>query len=112
MVDVGKLDKRITFLAIAPVEDAMHQSKMQWTPVHTVWATVKPYKSSEAAFMSKRKPEVTHRFYVRYRKDLTADMRIRYGERLFEIAGPPLDIDEKHELLEIQAEEVFERAKY
>ena len=99
-------------MQIQPVEDAMHQERMQWAPVVTVWATMKPYKSSEVSFLAKKKPEVTHRIYVRYRKGITSDMRIQYGERLFAIAGPPLDIDEKHELLEIQAEEVFAHAAH
>ena len=50
--------------------------------------------------------------YVRFRKDITAEMRILYHGRMFQIAGPPIDLDEKHELLEIQCEEVFENAEY
>lgn len=90
----------------------MGQDKGGWQDYKRAWATVKPYKSSESAFMSKLKPSVTHRVYVRYREDITADMRIVYGKHIFEIAGPPLDIDERHELLEIQCEETFEKAGY
>ena len=32
--------------------------------------------------------------------------------RIFTIEGPPLDIDERHELLEIQCKEVFEGNEY
>ena len=106
-MDIGKLNKRITFLKTEHVEDDMGQSKTTWTEYKTVWATVKPYKSSESTFMSKLKPEVTHRIYVRYRDNITADMRIYYHGRIFEIAGPPLDMDEEHEMLEIQCKEVF-----
>lgn len=112
MLDIGKLNKRITFRKLAPVEDDMGQSKSEWRNYKTVWATVKPYKSSESGFMSKLKPEVSHRIYVRYRGDITADMRIWYHGRVFEIAGPPIDVDERHELLEIQCEEVFEGNGY
>ena len=106
-MDIGKLNKRITFLKIEHEEDDMGQSKNVWTEYKTVWATVKPYKSSESAFMSKLKPEVTHRIYVRYRDDITADMRIYYHGRTFEISEPPIDVDERHDMLEIQCEEVF-----
>ncbi len=94
------------------IEDDMGQDSGSWTEYKSVWATVKPYKSSEYNFMGKLKPEVSHRVYVRYRKDITAEMRIMYHDRMFEIAGPPIDIDEKHELLEIQCEEVFENGEY
>ena len=47
MVDVGKLNRRITFLRLETEEDEMEQSKSEWKEYCTVWATVKPYKSSE-----------------------------------------------------------------
>ncbi len=108
MIWTGKLNKRITFQCTGAVEDDMGQTKPEWRDFKTVWATVKPYKSSESGFMSKLKPEVTHRIYVRFRSDITSEMRIKYRGRIFEIVGPPLDIEERHELLEIQATEVFE----
>ncbi len=43
---------------------------------------------------------------------MTADMRILYHGRTFEISGSPIDIEERHELLEIQATEVFEHEQY
>lgn len=112
MIDIGKLNKRITFLQLETQMDDMGQDKAIWKDCRTVWATVKPYKASEYNFMGKLKPEVTHRFYVRYRTDIMPEMRIRYHGRIFEISGPPLDMEERHEMLEIQAEEVFEDVKY
>ena len=81
MVDIGKLNRRITFLRLNTSEDEMGQDKSEWKKYRTVWATVKPYKASEYNFMSKLKPEVTHRMYIRFRKDITADMRILYQGR-------------------------------
>ena len=95
MVDIGKMNRRITFLRLEATEDEMGQDKSEWKTYRTVWATIKPYKSSEYNFMSKLKPEVTHRVYIRY-----------------SIAGPPLDMDDQHRMLEIQCEEVFENVKY
>lgn len=112
MVDIGKLNKRITFLRLGTKTDDMGQDKAGWEDYKSVWATVKSYKASEHNFMGKLKPEVTHRFYVRYRTDIMPEMRIRYHGRIFEISGHPLDMEERHEMLEIQAEEVFEDVKY
>lgn len=112
MIDVGKMRKRITIMQKTDGTDGMNQSKVGWEPYRDVWATVNPYKSSEVSFVSKLKPEVTHRIYIRFRPDITADMRIRYHGRTFEIAGPPIDIDERHEILEIQCQEVFEGNEY
>lgn len=110
-IDIGKLNKRITFQTLS-TESGDLGEKVKWKDYVTVWATVKPYKSSEYNFMGKLKPEVTHRFYVRYRDDITPDMRIVYHGQTFNIAGYPLDMDEAHRMLEIQAERVFESVKY
>ena len=55
MVDVGKLNRRITFLRLETEEDEMEQSKSEWKEYCTVWATVKPYKSSEYKLYGKIK---------------------------------------------------------
>lgn len=112
MVDIGKLNRRITFLSVQTVEDEMGQDRPEWKKYKTVWATVKPYKSSEHNFMSKLKPETTHRIYIRHRTDITADMRILYRGHIYEISGPPVDLDGEHRMLEIQCEEVFDGTKY
>ena len=111
-IDVGKLNKRVTFQRTEASKDAMGQEKVSWTDYKTVWATVTPYKSSEVSFMSKLKPSVSHRLYIRYREDITADMRVVYRGHIYEIAGPPIDMEERHEMLEIQLEEVFEGHEY
>lgn len=112
MVEIGKLNKRITLQKLCETEDESGNAKVEWVDFKAIWATVKPFKSSEYNFMGKLKPEVTHRIYVRYRNDITPEMRIKYHGRIFEISGHPLDIDEAHKLLEIQAQEVFEGEQY
>lgn len=111
MVDIGKLDKRIVLQKTTETEDELGNTKVGWQDYKSVWATVKPYKSSEVNFMHKLKPEVTHRFYLRYRTGVYQDMRIKYRGHVFEIVGV-LDMDEEHRLLEIQAKEVFEGERY
>lgn len=109
MVDVGKLNKRITFQRYEERRDELGQDSKGYVDYKTVWATVKPVKATEVNFIGKLKPEVSHRIYVRYRDDITSDMRIIYRGRELYLAGPPVDVDERHVLLEIQAEE---RAEY
>lgn len=112
LIDVGKMNKRITFMRKEPIKDEMGQDSFEWKEYKKIWATIKPYKSSEAQFMSKLRPEVTHRAYIRFRKDITVDMRVMYNNRLFEISGPPIDMDEAHVMLEIQLQEVFDGEEY
>ena len=39
MVDIGKLNRRITFLRLETSEDEMGQDKSEWKKYRTVWAT-------------------------------------------------------------------------
>lgn len=112
MIYTGKLNRRITFQRLETVQDEMGQNKSTWRNYKTVWGSMKAYKSSEHNFMGKLKPEVTHRVYVRYREDITADMRIFYKGHTYAIAGSPLNVNDARELLEIQCEEVFENGGY
>lgn len=111
-IDIGKLNKRITIQRKVQKKDEMGQDKLVWEDWKTLWATVKPMKSTEYKFIEKLAPEVTHRIYIRYLPGVTADMRIIYHGRTLNISSPPVDIDERHEILEIQAEEVFEGELY
>lgn len=105
MVDIGKLNKRITFQKAVEQTDAMGQDCMAYEDYCTVWATVKPFKASDHSLQGKLSPETTHKIYIRYRDDLEPDMRILYNGRKLYPAGTFVDLDERHELLEIQAEE-------
>lgn len=111
-IDIGKLNKRITIQRKVTKKDEMGQDKPVWEDWKKVWATVKPIKSTEYKFIEKLAPEVTHRIYIRYSPGITADMRIIYHGRTMDISGPPVDVDERHEILEIQAEEVYEHGGY
>lgn len=84
----------------------MGQDKDLFEDYMSVWATVKPYKSNDQSLAGKRSPAVTHKFYIRYRRDITPFMRIVYDGKVYRIVGAPVDMDERHELMEIQAEVV------
>ena len=35
--------------------------------------------------------EGLYKFFIRWRQDITAEMRVKYGGRIFELTGPPAD---------------------
>jgi SPP1 family predicted phage head-tail adaptor len=107
-VDVGKMRHRITFRKKVTVYDELGQDSVGWADYKTVWATVTPYKASDVNVMSKSVESVTHRIYVRYHDWITPDMRIDFHGRIFEMAGPPVDMDEAHTIMELQCTEVVD----
>lgn len=53
--------------------------------------------------------ETTHKINMRYvpNKSITPDMRIKFGERIFDITSPPINFQEKNIELQIMCKEVF-----
>lgn len=111
-MNIGKLNKRVTFLERSQKEDD-YGDHVNWEPVFTVWATVSPDRTSEPTLRDNvQKPQAGFTIYIRHRKQIRPDMRIAYGGRLFEMVGHPIDMEERHVIMKIHVEEVFEGVEY
>ncbi|PHA00939.1 head-tail adaptor protein [Bacillus pseudomycoides] len=77
-----------------------------WQDVITIWAAVKPLKGREFWQAASVNAENTIRIEIRYRKDITNDMRILYDNRILEITNI-IDVDEKHREIHLMCKEVL-----
>lgn len=109
-MDIGKLDKRITFCVLEESENDLGQSVMSPRKVRSVWATVKPQKGKEMQEANKLNPELEIVIYTRYYSFVKADMLIMYKGKMLEIIAPPVDKDEQHEFLHIRCAEYAKKA--
>jgi SPP1 family predicted phage head-tail adaptor len=111
-LDIGKLNKRVTFRAPAPGSDAIGQTTQKYKDYATVWATVKALRGGEYYEAQKVRPEKTYKVTVRYIKGLTdgisEDMRIAYAGKTLEIEYIN-NVDEADYMLEIHATEYIEK---
>jgi SPP1 family predicted phage head-tail adaptor len=96
---------RITIEENQPTRDGIGGTADNWVPVATVWAAVEPLKGREFFAAQQVNSEVSHRVTLRYRAGVRPDMRVRFGARVLEIAGPPIDPDEKHKELQLMCVE-------
>jgi SPP1 family predicted phage head-tail adaptor len=113
-LDIGKLNKRITFLAPGAGGDAMGQKTQEYAELKSVWATVKALRGGEYFDAQKVRPEKTYKITVRYTKDIsdetiTPDVRISYRGKTLEIEYVN-NVDEADYMLEIFAIEYIEKA--
>ncbi len=107
-INIGKLNKRITLLQYADTIDELGQDTQKWKEVKTVWATFKPIRGGEyKEAAGKDREEVTYKATMRY-YPVTADMRIRYRERIFEITSV-VNVEEADYMLELQCVEYKDR---
>lgn len=78
-----------------------------WQDVVKVWATVNPLRGREFWQAASVNAENTIRVEIRYRKGITSNMRILYGERILEITNV-IDVEEKHKEMHLMCKEVLD----
>lgn len=104
----GKLDRRIRIDRPVVTKDPSYgTSQTVWQPFLTVWAQVQDVLPSRAESVDdsisiQRRPA---RVRIRYREDITADMRVIYKGRVMEIISGPAELG-RREGLEMMVEEL------
>jgi SPP1 family predicted phage head-tail adaptor len=101
----GELRHKITIQKLVNIQDTFGQPVEQWPDVVTVWASVNPIIGREFFAAQQVNSEVTHKIKMRYRSDITSDMRIKLGNRIFDIISPPINPGEKKIELQIMCKE-------
>lgn len=105
----GKLNKRIVFLKQPAEKNSFGEPKRnakEWIEVGSAWANVWTMTGRALYQANQVHAEVTTKVIIRFRKDIEAKMRIRYGERILEIAAPPINLKEENRYLELSCKEV------
>ncbi|MBS4932232.1 MAG: phage head closure protein [Clostridiales bacterium] len=107
-MNIGKLNKRITFLKPTTGHDEMGQEiEGAWQPFKTVWANIKPLRGREYWDAKKKSAKQNYKIITRYHDGVTNDMRIKYKEKIFNIESAA-DVEEEGTMLEIQCYESIE----
>lgn len=106
-VDAGALNKRVQFQKFEPgLDENGYQTKEGWKPKFECWASVQPVSAREFWQAESVHAELSHKVIIRFRSDVTADMRIEYSGRTLEICAPPTDPMEDHRYLTLKCREV------
>lgn len=106
-MNIGKLRHRVTIERYVTDRDPEDNSVIkEWRPYATRWASIEPLRSREYWQAAQTQSEATHTIRMRYTPGITSSMRIVYKGRIFEIVGPPRNLDEENRITEILAKEV------
>lgn len=109
-MQIGKLNKRITFLRLEDIKDAMGQSTKGLQEIKTVWASFYPIRGSEFYEVQKIQSRVSHKCYVRYLAEIDSNCYIRYQGKAYAI-NSVIDVDLEHKMLEIYCYEYTNKEK-
>lgn len=102
--EVGELRSRVTFQVANEIDDGYGGKQVEWADRFNAWAYIEPLSGREYFDAMQTQTEISHRVIVRYRNDITPDMRIKYGDRILEIEAV-IDIGNQHRFLEILCRE-------
>ena len=85
MFNPGDLRHRITLQSPPTTQDSYGAPTGDYTDVATIWANINPISGRELFAAEQFASEITHRVRIRYRAGVTSSMRVKYGDRNFEI---------------------------
>ena len=86
-MNIGKLDRYITLQSVSTSVDAYGQPVESFSTLASVWAKIE-YKSEVEKFENEQLRAVSSiDFTIRYRTDITEQMRISYDSNTYQITG-------------------------
>lgn len=98
---IGDLRHRIAIEQKQVAQDPDSGELVQdWVTLAERWASIQPLRGRTYWAAAMVQSEATHIVRMRYMAGVSADMRIRFGDRTFRIAEPPRNIDERNRELE------------
>lgn len=106
-MDAGALNKRITIQKPTKQRASSGQQIPGWEDVCTIWADVKCTDSKTVDNDGVIRHEGLYRFYIRWRPNITAEMRVKWKDRIFELTGPPADWKSERSGLTLIAKELI-----
>ncbi len=86
-VNVSDLKHRVAIERAARSGDGAGGNIVAWLHVAEVWAAIWPRQAGESFTMDRVAGKATHDVWIRHRKDVVPEMRLRLGEREFDIRG-------------------------
>ncbi len=101
---IGALRHRLQLETENRVDDGGGGVTQTWSPVATVWASIKPRSGQEVFAADRLSGRLTHEIRIRYRTGVTPVMRFRQGSRIFQILAV-IDMDERRRWLRCLCEE-------
>ena len=105
-MNAGSLNNTITFQRASIAYGTVNNQIQTWADAFTVYAAVFSQNGREFYAAQKLNEETEIVFKIRFREGINTNMRIKYGNRNFEIIPPINDANGKRIELLISAKEV------
>lgn len=101
----GDLNKRLTLQYPVRTPDTMGGFAVVWTTAAEIFGAIWPVSASETVQAGQATMTITHKIRIRYRANVKASWRIKFGSRYFSIVGI-INPNESNKLLDLLCREV------
>jgi SPP1 family predicted phage head-tail adaptor len=99
-INAGKYRHVITFQKLKDTPNSYGETSKSlagnWEDFVKCRASILPISGKEVIAREEIKGQITHRVFIRYIDGLTSSMRIKFGNRIFEIVQPPINYEERN----------------
>lgn len=106
-INPGEFRHIVTFQKKTNVQNDYGEEIDDWENVLIARVGIYPMSGREFFAAETINSEVTHKINMRYIPGITPDMRIKFGDRIFELKSPPINFQEKKIMLQLLCKELF-----
>lgn len=103
-VRAGDLRHRVVIESPLRTSDGAGGSTTEWQIVAEVWAAIWSRAADETFALDRLVGTASHDIWIRFRADVTPDMRMRCGPRTFDILGA-IDVEDRGRWLKCPSKE-------
>ncbi|TGE31326.1 phage head closure protein [Desulfosporosinus sp. Sb-LF] len=106
-MQAGQLRHKLDIETELNIRDTYGQTTHEWVVfLHGLWAAIEPLTGREYYAAQQVNAEISHRIKIRYKGGIKPKMRVKYGDRYFNILAV-LDITERHREIHLMCTEVI-----
>lgn len=103
-MQIGRLNKRVSLVALAVTKDDLGQETQKLKTIKTVWASLYPVRGTEYYEAAKIRAKTTFKCYLRYIPGVETNMYLKYKDTMYAIESV-IDVNFEHKMLEIYCTE-------
>ncbi len=102
---IERLRHRVTIQTPVVAKSGRGGEVTTWSALATVYAQVQTQSAREQVQNDQTQPTASHVVTIRYRRDVTTQHRVKWGERVFSIVGV-MEPDNRLRTLQLQCQEL------
>ena len=92
---IGRMRHKVELHEVTKNQDGYGEQVPTYTKYDDVWAEIEPLTGRELLHAQQVSAELTVRIRIRYHGTVKSEDRVIYGDRTFEVVGPPINKDER-----------------